>query len=339
MAWTPDIPPSEEIEAAFPRDVFDGAVGAFDQVFWLDLPDDRDDALMQRAGDIEEQLAELVLIWNRLGDDRISQIEALRDRYAAGARIESSSYTLGTGEYPEAEEAWEREREAETALGLDYKSLFVFADILVAGYVRVSEVVWEAPETINHRDGLSAFLRSVAKTKDEGPLPEPFSEYMDALYDKLAALDNVLGFYRDKFITHLPEDMFMAGSGDTIGVPLDFHMEHGRRREVAEAELRALRKAVRQVERAEGFDLGDDEHDPRPKLRKLAALLGQLKQDESVKTVKNLLKEWGMTSPPALQLARQLNEVLELWARVFVEKVGLDDGTSEAAEGNPSTGA
>jgi hypothetical protein len=104
-------------------------------------------------------------------------------------------------------------------------------------------------------------------------------------------------------------------------------MEHGHRREVTEAELRALRKAVRQVEHAEGLNLGSDEHDPRPKLRKLAQLLGRLKNEQSVTTIKNLLKEWGMTSPPALQVARQLNDVLELWARLLVEKVGLVDAT------------
>jgi hypothetical protein len=101
----------------------------------------------------------------------------------------------------------------------------------------------------------------------------------------------------------------------------------GDRREVTEAQLRALRKAVRQVERAEGLNLGSDEHDPRPKLRKAAGLLGELSHKQSVATIKNLLKEWGMTSPPALQVAQQLNNVLELWARLFVEKVGLIDPT------------
>jgi hypothetical protein len=121
--------------------------------------------------------------------------------------------------------------------------------------------------------------------------------------------------------------MFMAGSGGAIGVPLDFHMEHGHRREVTEAELPALRASVREVEQTEGFDLGSDEPDPRPKLQKLAMLLGRLKHEQSVKTVKSLLKEWGMTSPPALQVATQLNDVLELWAKLLVEKVGLLDAS------------
>jgi hypothetical protein len=122
--------------------------------------------------------------------------------------------------------------------------------------VRVSELVWDAPESINHRDGLSSFLRPVAKAQNGDPLPAPFAEYMDVLYDKLVAIDNILGFYRDKFITHLPQDMLVAGSGGAISVPLNFHMEHRHRREVTEAELRALRKAVRQVEQAEGLNLG-----------------------------------------------------------------------------------
>jgi len=201
MSSKPEIPPREEIEAAFPRDVFDGAVGAFDDVFWLNVPEESQDRLAQQAGDVEEQLEELVLIWNRLGDDRVNQIDALRDVDAALAKIEDKSGGIRSAEHPELAEAYARDQAAQTALWLDYKSLFVFADILVGGYVRVSEVVWEAPDAINH-DGLSKFLGSVAKARRKGALPDPFGKYMDALYDKLSATDNVLGFYRDKFITH-----------------------------------------------------------------------------------------------------------------------------------------
>src|SRR4051812_13316193 len=128
MAWTPEIPPRNEIEAAFPRDVLNAASEALQRVFWLNLPEERQDTLMQQAGDVEEQLDELLLIWNRLGDDRVQQIEALREYHAATDRIGASSYTVGTGEFPELDEAHGRERAAETALWLDYKSLFVFAD-------------------------------------------------------------------------------------------------------------------------------------------------------------------------------------------------------------------
>ncbi len=327
MSWRSEIPPREELEAAFPRDVLDGASDALDDVFRLNLPEERQDTLMQRAGEVEDQLEELALIWNRLGDDRIAQIEAIRDADVAREGIERS-YTIGTGEHPDLDEAYARERAATTALWLDYKSLFVFADILVGGYVRVSEMIWEAPDSISHRDGVSRFLVSVARTQTESGLSVPFAEYMDALYEKLVSIDNVLGFYRDKFITHLPTDMFMASSGGAIAVPLDFHMDHGHRREVTEAQLRALRKAVRQVEEAEGLELGSDEPDPRPKLRKLAALLGKLQHEQSVRTVKNLLKEWGMTSPSALGVATELNDLLELWAKLAVEKVGLVDPTT-----------
>ena len=295
-------------------------------LFSLDLPEERRDELMQRVGDVEEQLDEIVLIWNRLGDARIAQIEALRDGFDVRETISESSYRIGTGEYPELDEIYSRERAAEKAVRLDYKSLFVFADILLGGYVHVSEGVWDGPEGINHRDGLSRFLATVTKMRADGDLPEPFGGYMAVLYDKLVALDNLLGFYRDKFITHLPPDLFMAGSGGAIAVPLEFHVEHGHRREVTEAELRTLRTTLRQVERSEGLDLGSDEPDPRPKLRKFSVLLGRMKNEQSVRTIKNLLKEWGMTSPAALEVARQLNEVLELWATIFIDKVGLVDG-------------
>lgn len=73
-----------------------------------------------------------VLIWNRLGDDRITQIESLRARYDLQEQLGIFNYTTGTGEQPELDVVWANEREAETALWLDYKSLFVFGDILVA---------------------------------------------------------------------------------------------------------------------------------------------------------------------------------------------------------------
>ena len=56
-----------------------------------------------------------------------------------------------------------------------------------------------------------------------------------------------------------------------MSVPLDFHVRHAPRREIADAEIRQLRKAVRQVERAEGLDLGSDDPDPRPKLQALGS--------------------------------------------------------------------
>jgi len=124
---------------------------------------------------------------------------------------------------------------------------------------------------------------------------------------------------------YLPADMFMTGGGFAFEVPLDFHIDHGHRREVTEAEVRILQEAMSRVEQAEGFDLGMDEPDPRAKLRKLSQLLGRLKHEESVKTIKDLLKQWGMTSPPVIEVATGLNEVLELWAKLLVAEVGLID--------------
>jgi hypothetical protein len=229
---------------------------------------------------------------------------------------------LGTGEHPELEAAWRRDREAETALWVDYKSLFVFGDILVASYVSFSEVIWEAPEGVNHHDGLSTFLRSVERARAAPGLSGAFADYMDILYNRLMELDDLVGFYRDKFITHLPPDMSI-GAGMAISVPLDFHYEHGRRREVTEAELRNLRKTVRQVEKAEELDLGADEPDPRRKLRTLGTMLGRFKHAQSSATIRALLKEWGSTSPPALKVATSLNDVLECWGNVFIERIGL----------------
>lgn len=39
--WKPDIPSPEEVEAMFPRDVFDAAVATLDRALWIDLPEER----------------------------------------------------------------------------------------------------------------------------------------------------------------------------------------------------------------------------------------------------------------------------------------------------------
>jgi hypothetical protein len=266
--WKPEIPPPEEVEASFPRDVFDGAVGALDRALWIDLLAEREDLFLARGGEAENQLEEIVLIWNRIGDDRIAEIEARRRMYDVQERLGIANYTLGDGSYPELEEHWRVERDAEIALRVDFKSLFVFGDTLIASYITMSEPVWEAPDGINHHDGTTAFIRSVQRAQEGGALPAPFSEYMEVVLDKLVAVDRLLGFYRDKFVVHLPPDMLLAGGGGSLAVPLDFHLEHAQRREVAEAELRSLRRTVRQVEQAEGLDLGADEPEPAAQPRR-----------------------------------------------------------------------
>jgi hypothetical protein len=132
---------------------------------------------------------------------------------------------------------------------------------------------------------------------------------------------------RDKFITHLPPDMLIFGSGWSSSVPLDFHIDHARRREVSEAELRQLRDSVREIERDDALELGGDEPDPRPNFRRLVKRLDGLKA-ENAQVIKNLMRHWGVVSPLALDVARSLNDVLEIWANLFVEKVGIRDGTA-----------
>jgi hypothetical protein len=76
---TPDRPLYERIEPVSPREVFDGAIAALQQVFQLDLRNERWDAFRRRADETYEQLLEVALIWDRIGDNRVRQIEAQRD--------------------------------------------------------------------------------------------------------------------------------------------------------------------------------------------------------------------------------------------------------------------
>lgn len=321
--WKPDIPSPEEVERLFPRDAFDGAVAALDRALWIDLPEERADTFLQRAGEAESQLEEMVLIWNRIGDDRITEIEARRRYYDEQERLGLSNVTLGDGSQPTLEEHWRAGLEAEIALRVDFKSLFVFGETLLSSYLVMSEPAWEAPSDVDHGNGPTRFILSVRKAQKAGQVAPPFSEYMDVLLEKLAAVDDMLGFYRDKFVIHLPPDMLLAGSGGSLGVPLEFHFDHARRREVAEAELRELERAVAAVAAEEDLELGGD--DARAQLRKLAAMRAALKKESSKKELRRLLREWGVTSPPALDMARALNELLETWGDRFVDKVGLAD--------------
>lgn len=181
MPWKPDIPPPEKVEAAFPRNVFDGAASGLDRMLWLNVPDgEQQDMLLQRGGEAENLLEEVIAIWNRIGDDRIAEIEARREHYELTDKLGLGNYTLGDGSHPELEEIWHRELAAEIQLRVDYKSFFVFGDLLVAAYITTSEPVWEAPPSIRHHDGTTAFIRSVQRLREATHLPEipqPFADY------------------------------------------------------------------------------------------------------------------------------------------------------------------
>jgi hypothetical protein len=317
MSSEPGVLPREELEAWTRRDLFKPAREALDRLFTLVLTTRRDlwVDFGQRIEIASEQLREVELIWHRVGDDSIELIEANRGRSDVVRRLGISSYTIGSGEYPELDIACDRESLAETAIWLDYKSLFVFADILLSVYVQMSEHVWEAPGELDHRQGLSPFLTSADRVLLDLEPGSMFAVSMADLFASLKAIDHLLGFYRDKFITHPRPDLSVVGSGTSLSVPLDFHRSYGRRVQASEQQLRRLRKAVRQVEREEGLrPLFSDDSDPRDGLRALAMRLEGLKHDRSIQTVKNLLKEWGMTSPPVAMVADRLNGVLTAWA-------------------------
>jgi len=75
------------------------------------------------------------------------------------------------------------------------------------------------------------------------------------------------------------------------------------------------------VEGKEGLAVCPDQEDPRPRLWALAARLPQLKNDAAVRTARRLIKEWGISSPPVVQVATQLNAVLEAWATLLLAQL------------------
>jgi hypothetical protein len=309
----------------FPFDAFDAAHEKLMRVFWLDLPDEQHHELLHRGSKEEEALEELMVVWRRIGEDRIQEIESYHERSRmADERGLRSGYTLGTGDYPDLDEVYFREHDAETQLRVDYKSLFVFGEITFRDYLVLSEVVWEAPAGIEHDQGPTRFLSSVARATRETPLDprSRFGRLIQPLLPLMQAVDNSLGFYRDKFVIHVPADMLLSGGGGAIGTPLPFSMSYERRQEVEEAQLTRLAELVKQVEEEQGINLGAGD-DPKPKLRKLSDMLDRLDDPETVKAVQSALKEWGAELPPAVGLARNLASMFEQWAVGLLDEFGL----------------
>jgi hypothetical protein len=206
----------------------------------------------------------------------------------------------------------------ETAVWVDYESFFLFGELLLGEYASFSEHAWDAPLSVVHTDGITKLWRSVDQaTYEPGSV---FGACMEAALDWIKSLDHSLGFYRDKFIVHLPPDM-SPGGGGALADPLVFDMSYTRRRQAAESDLARLAHAVREVADREGLDLGTE--DPRFALRRLGRRLPQLREPRSVTKVHALLREWGAESPPALPTARLLAQTLETWAATLIDRVGL----------------
>jgi hypothetical protein len=81
-------------------DVFAPSIVAFQRLFGLALRDDRWAAFRHRADEIYELLLEVALIWERIGSDRVEELQAARDEDELGQRLGVKHYTLGTGEHP-----------------------------------------------------------------------------------------------------------------------------------------------------------------------------------------------------------------------------------------------
>jgi hypothetical protein len=82
--------------------LLESAVVALDHALWIDLPEERHDVFLTRGGEAENQLEEMVLIWNRIGDDRIQEIEARHRFYDEQERLGVSNVTLGDARTPDA---------------------------------------------------------------------------------------------------------------------------------------------------------------------------------------------------------------------------------------------
>lgn len=315
-----EFPSAEEAAARFPADVLDEAYESLEDAAWLKLAEgDAEDTFLHRHGEAELLLEQLMLVWNRLRDDRLRQVDwnrrshELRER-----RRQKGIHSYSSADDPEFAELTREGYELDTALLVDYKSFFIFGDLLLGAYPSFSELAWDAPAGIEHTEGITQFWRSVDRVAYE---PEStFGTCMRAVLQEIKALDHSLGFYRDKFIVHPPPDLSPSGS-EALADPLTFEMSHDRLLPPAHAELQRLSDGLDKIAERENIDLSGD--DPRSRLRQLNRMLPELDDRQSIKTARELLSDWGVDAPQALPTAQLLAQTLEAWARTLIDRVGL----------------
>jgi hypothetical protein len=211
-------------------------------------------------------------------------------------------------------------------LRVDVRSFFVFGDALLSELVSLSQLYWSAPEGVEHNQGASAFCRSVERI-DAGALDvsTPFGQAMSALLEPLRLVEATLGFYRDKFIIHVP-----AGLQPLPATPEAMTPTYLRGTPATDAEYRQLRKTLNSIFAREG----------RPERagiesRDLVAFLGEhldeLRDPQSIKTAQNLLRTWGGAAPDVAQVATRLGRLVDIWINMLLlvwqahRRVGSDD--------------
>jgi hypothetical protein len=231
--------------------VFDTALEKLEEVFWLELGEEVDDLLGVRATRAEQTLEQLILIWRRAGQDRLAELAAYAHMSALVARRrEEGVHSPSSETDQEYRELTAADHEAQTALWVDWKSFFIFGELLLGDFALLSEVIWNAPGTVTHDDGITRFWRT-AEEVDVEP-GSAFGVCMGRLLQRIKIADSLVGFYRDKFIMHLPADM-TPGSGGSLDEPHDFYLSHQRHHALAEGELERLREAVDPIAAAVGL--------------------------------------------------------------------------------------
>jgi hypothetical protein len=157
------FPTAEEAAERFPADVFDKAYSVLEDAAFLDLPrGEREDSYLHRQGRAEQLFEQLMLIWGRLRDDRLRQVDwHRRQEELLARRRDEDVHSFSTTDDPEYAALAHEGFEIETAVWVDYKSFFLFGELLLGEYASFSEHAWDAPLSVVHTDGITKFWRSV----------------------------------------------------------------------------------------------------------------------------------------------------------------------------------
>ena len=288
-------------EKPLPTEPFKSVVRASARLLRVCQPQPTD-SLDRRLTRVELLTEELALVWTRLREGRLAEMELIR---------------RDLREHPDnpLEPTPEEWVAVETRVRTDYKSLFLLGDILLSETLQLSELLWDPPSDIGHADGLTRFRRQVSDLRPFGE-DTSFALCMRRLFKPLRALDFRLGLHRDLFIVHVHPDLLASRQG-SLDHPERF--EYGYvRPELTDEQHTDLSTRVVETAVAAGLTLGPWDH-PLEALEELQLRLAAIDDDTAIPGIRTLLKQYGGYMPRAAWIAEELASVTSEWLHTLAD--------------------
>lgn len=245
-------------------------------------------------------------MWTRLRETRLRKIDWNERSWRYK---DTTTQALATDSDPEFKALVDEGDRIDVEFAVDHKSLFVFGDLVLSNFVLMSELMWAPPPTVEHHQGLTRFLETVARLPTRPTIGSRFGSSMAALEDALRVFDGRFGTYRDGFVVHLPEK-FGRGEQEGITRAREFYFIHTA--QPTEKETLDLRNALSQALSGQRMGL-DLNRDPRLVLQEANERLHEIPNLAGVETIKKLVRKWGTRSPNVADAVAELVGLLDRW--------------------------